>query len=117
VTKLETQDATTKSPLNRSFRLYVSLQWRTVIVHETNWLDSGGSILTEFLLSFSHEIDLSAVVRSDDHIKAIGNLPNGSLVKVIKFSGLDDTEQLKQLASEYDGMFDESQKVLEVRFL
>lgn len=71
---------------------------------EADIRDSGGSILTE-LLTFDHKLEISALVRSDNHIEAINNLPTSASIKAIKFSGLDDTEWLKRAASDYDGIF------------
>lgn len=56
------------------------------------------------LLRLSDDIDLTAVVRSEDHVKAVKYHANDTPITVIKFQGLDDVVTLRQLGSEFDGM-------------
>ena len=56
------------------------------------------------LLQLSNDIDLTAVVRSDDHATAVKYHANDTPITVFKFQGLDDVVTLRQLGSEFDGM-------------
>ena len=69
----------------------------------TAFLHSGGSVLTE-LLSTSHastrKSPISALVRSDDNVKALASKG----VKGILFRSLDEGDVLERVGSEHDGL-------------